>query len=110
MCFFFSSRRRHTRSLRDWSSDVCSSDLARAVRRRACCAAGAAPPGGPLFEAGDHILRQLRFAVARGLELRERLEALAHPLVVHPVLGARRVQLVRLDRLLLERKYLLLEQ
>src|SRR5438874_11078199 len=28
MLFFFSSRRRHTRSLRDWSSDVCSSDLA----------------------------------------------------------------------------------
>src|SRR5699024_7055604 len=28
MCFFFfSSRRRHTRSKRDWSSDVCSSDL-----------------------------------------------------------------------------------
>src|SRR5204863_4224546 len=27
--FFFSSRRRHTRSLRDWSSDVCSSDLLR---------------------------------------------------------------------------------
>src|SRR5204863_1161974 len=27
--FFFSSRRRHTRSLRDWSSDVCSSDLVR---------------------------------------------------------------------------------
>src|SRR5204862_4120169 len=27
LCFFFSSRRRHTRSLRDWSSDVCSSDL-----------------------------------------------------------------------------------
>src|SRR5262245_13385264 len=26
--FFFSSRRRHTRCLRDWSSDVCSSDLA----------------------------------------------------------------------------------
>src|SRR2546421_8944200 len=25
--FFFSSRRRHTRSDRDWSSDVCSSDL-----------------------------------------------------------------------------------
>src|SRR5699024_12126054 len=27
--FFFSSRRRHTRSKRDWSSDVCSSDLLR---------------------------------------------------------------------------------
>src|SRR5699024_11348529 len=47
--FFFSSRRRHTRSKRDWSSDVCSSDLQRclwhgspclgshAVRRRASC-------------------------------------------------------------------------
>src|SRR5215203_3635969 len=28
--FFFSSRRRHTRYWRDWSSDVCSSDLALA--------------------------------------------------------------------------------
>src|SRR5437870_11852341 len=27
MFFFFSSRRRHTRWPRDWSSDVCSSDL-----------------------------------------------------------------------------------
>src|SRR5688572_32043154 len=27
-CFFFSSRRRHTRFDCDWSSDVCSSDLA----------------------------------------------------------------------------------
>src|SRR3712207_8890081 len=27
MGFFFSSRRRHTRYWRDWSSDVCSSDL-----------------------------------------------------------------------------------
>src|SRR5947209_18774082 len=30
--FFFSSRRRHTRYWRDWSSDVCSSDLTTAVR------------------------------------------------------------------------------
>src|SRR5216684_4976265 len=28
--FFFSSRRRHTRCSRDWSSDVCSSDLGTA--------------------------------------------------------------------------------
>src|SRR4051794_41773791 len=27
LCFFFSSRRRHTRWTGDWSSDVCSSDL-----------------------------------------------------------------------------------
>src|SRR5437867_8891829 len=29
--FFFSSRRRHTRSYGDWSSDVCSSDLSNAT-------------------------------------------------------------------------------
>src|SRR5437868_8709196 len=32
--FFFSSRRRHTRSKRDWSSDVCSSDLPRDIESR----------------------------------------------------------------------------
>src|SRR5207249_9600020 len=32
--FFFSSRRRHTRSKRDWSSDVCSSDLSTNVANR----------------------------------------------------------------------------
>src|SRR5207248_4881491 len=32
--FFFSSRRRHTRSYGDWSSDVCSSDLQLVVDRR----------------------------------------------------------------------------
>src|SRR5207249_8977013 len=31
--FFFSSRRRHTRSKRDWSSDVCSSDLRPSPKR-----------------------------------------------------------------------------
>src|SRR5437868_6145276 len=34
ICFFFSSRRRHTRSKRDWSSDVCSSDLTSDVGAR----------------------------------------------------------------------------
>src|SRR5690606_5114176 len=32
--FFFSSRRRHTRFSRDWSSDVCSSDLVPVLGRR----------------------------------------------------------------------------
>src|SRR5438034_11673569 len=50
--FFFSSRRRHTRSLCDWSSDVCSSDLvvARTQGHAAEALAGAAvltPPLGP---------------------------------------------------------------
>src|SRR6266550_2322415 len=40
--FFFSSRRRHTRCSRDWSSDVCSSDLA-------CARAAAADVGQPLY-------------------------------------------------------------
>src|SRR5438094_8279643 len=31
--FFFSSRRRHTRSYGDWSSDVCSSDLVETLVR-----------------------------------------------------------------------------
>src|SRR5207249_7995315 len=35
--FFFSSRRRHTRSKRDWSSDVCSSDLHRTGYRGRQC-------------------------------------------------------------------------
>src|SRR5260370_36882744 len=40
--FFFSSRRRHTRFKCDWSSDVCSSDLAEQqtkVRTFVCCSA-----------------------------------------------------------------------
>src|SRR5207249_5875154 len=51
--FFFSSRRRHTRSKRDWSSDVCSSDLAgvRGHRREPAVLggerAGARVPGPP---------------------------------------------------------------
>src|SRR5690606_39827241 len=36
-CFFFSSRRRHTRFSRDWSSDVCSSDLVLAVLPTRSC-------------------------------------------------------------------------
>src|SRR5207249_7037160 len=48
---FFSSRRRHTRSKRDWSSDVCSSDLGSAV------GVVTAPPGGSTiqFSAGDPL-------------------------------------------------------
>src|SRR6266849_6903314 len=41
--FFFSSRRRHTRSTRDWSSDVCSSDLVFPDRRSSLLVC---PPGG----------------------------------------------------------------
>src|SRR5207302_4561275 len=43
--FCFSSRRRHTRFSRDWSSDVCSSDLLRSVRN---LSQGSAEKGGRL--------------------------------------------------------------
>src|SRR6266498_3888405 len=43
--FFFSSRRRHTRCGRDWSSDVCSSDLAASLISQQ--AALALRPDGP---------------------------------------------------------------
>src|SRR6266436_9840351 len=42
--FFFSSRRRHTRCSRDWSSDVCSSDLGRGEKKWGRGARTAAPP------------------------------------------------------------------
>src|SRR5207245_6211933 len=38
--FFFSSRRRHTRCYRDWSSDVCSSDLIPRCQQRTRSAGG----------------------------------------------------------------------
>src|SRR5438067_4340707 len=41
--FFFSSRRRHTRSKRDWSSDVCSSDLQSATLASDACGGFGSP-------------------------------------------------------------------
>src|SRR5699024_11462982 len=52
--FFFSSRRRHTRSKRDWSSDVCSSDLVGHLRldpRPGAVVAAAARCGARVVEA-----------------------------------------------------------
>src|SRR5438093_2243452 len=44
LCFFFSSRRRHTRLVSDWSSDVCSSDL----RSLAECSDDLSPSSTPI--------------------------------------------------------------
>src|SRR5438445_10808068 len=49
--FFFSSRRRHTRYWRDWSSDVCSSDLVLATGRLAT--GYAAAQGSPFVPISD---------------------------------------------------------
>src|SRR2546422_1232013 len=60
--FFFSSRRRHTRCSRDWSSDVCSSDLAPAhradPRRAGAVELMGYPPLDPTLT-GDALERQL---------------------------------------------------
>src|SRR6266496_5027289 len=81
LVFFFSSRRRHTRSLRDWSSDVCSSDLEgpamqdllrTAVRRPDCAehatillrASEVAPTTSP---SGDEALSERELDVLRPL-------------------------------------------
>src|SRR3712207_3261311 len=49
MFFFFSSRRRHTRYWRDWSSDVCSSDLDALLWRVGLVALALAGPGVPVY-------------------------------------------------------------
>src|SRR5258705_9132304 len=60
--FFFSSRRRHTRCLSDWSSDVCSSDLSP---RRCRCRTVATYPQGrndpmPRPLAGAFVCKSVR--------------------------------------------------
>src|SRR5438034_11412379 len=69
--FFFSSRRRHTRSLCDWSSDVCSSDLgvmvpAQAIietaRRENADAVGLSGLITPSLEEMAHVAREMERA------------------------------------------------
>src|SRR5690606_40004718 len=71
--FFFSSRRRHTRFSRDWSSDVCSSDLVgvEAARQR-------------VRGDGDQALGQLdhrRVGKAAQYHMLEGVELLLDPLI-----------------------------
>src|SRR5439155_11377265 len=50
LSFFFSSRRRHTRWPRDWSSDVCSSDLLAFDRKEPATGRGNQAARGQFFE------------------------------------------------------------
>src|SRR3712207_7528847 len=56
--FVFSSRRRHTRYWRDWSSDVCSSDLVDDPRDAAQGVDGALV-GGQLLQRAEGLLKLL---------------------------------------------------
>src|SRR5436309_6286995 len=67
--FFFSSRRRHTRFSRDWSSDVCSSDLHRLV-------AGSEPERSAPAEGPERAIDEAR--VLREEPLRAEPERLDH--------------------------------
>src|SRR5215203_5746859 len=81
--FFFSSRRRHTRYWRDWSSDVCSSDL------------GARLHGVQIDKGTATVeLSGTRLAALPGAARRWPLQALVHTLTQFPTV--RRV-LVRAD-------------
>src|ERR1035438_10747393 len=73
--FFFSSRRRHTRCLSDWSSDVCSSDL---MHERA------------LLGAGLQITFKRQFA--RLVELAHRIERNGRPAAQDPVIRQKLAQ------------------
>src|SRR5256884_6606055 len=88
--FFFSSRRRHTRCSRDWSSDVCSSDLGAELGHRFDADRapgtdlGAEPLGeepdhriglgapGPVLDSGVHVLDVLAEEIGRA-SCRERV-------------------------------------
>src|SRR5205807_6273870 len=72
--FFFSSRRRHTRLQGDWSSDVCSSDLAqRSWSLRLCSIAGSLewlPQDRHEAELELAALDRLRYRGRRSVQLR----------------------------------------
>src|SRR5947207_10275851 len=102
--FFFSSRRRHTRSLCDWSSDVCSSDLdchlldlgafaadhnpgTRRVNRHPDAVPG--PLDHDLRDGGKlelllHIIANLKIAVEKSRHFLGRGVPLRTPVAVHP--------------------------
>src|SRR2546430_6686069 len=96
MFFFFSSRRRHTRFDCDWSSDVCSSDLAvaRALVHDPSLVL-ADEPSGNLDHANADRLHELFFRLAREYETAVRSEEHTSELQSQSNLGC---------RLLLEKK------
>src|SRR3712207_592596 len=83
--FFFSSRRRHTRYWRDWSSDVCSSDLGiipgprLIIATRAIVATGSygpklsadveVPQGAQEASGIDEVTRATREQIGKGADL-----------------------------------------
>src|SRR5690625_1131295 len=63
--FFFSSRRRHTRWPRDWSSDVCSSDLGRIRLRKQGGHGGHNGVRSTIEHVGTKKFKRLRVGIGR---------------------------------------------
>src|SRR2546421_5180066 len=74
--FFFSSRRRHTRSDRDWSSDVCSSDLSPPLRDVVNSSLG--EHFCHVADAFDRNLALIKIKVALHVLVREKVDRAAH--------------------------------
>src|SRR5690554_7868901 len=92
-CFFFSSRRRHTRCGRDWSSDVCSSDLIIQFSN-----------GGAAFNAGKGLSNEnqkaaIAGAVAGAKHIHTLAEAYGATVILHTDQSAKNL-LPWIDRLL----------
>src|SRR3712207_8090042 len=73
---FFSSRRRHTRYWRDWSSDVCSSDLSASIAMLVNVIAPiTTEPGGPAWRQATYFPFAVTSRLAQGVALDVRVEA-----------------------------------
>src|SRR6266498_3809272 len=89
VCFFFSSRRRHTRCGRDWSSDVCSSDLGPV-------------PFDPIYGANKHaVVGLVRAAAPIYADRRIRINAVCPGFADTRILGGWREYLAGSDVTLL---------
>src|SRR5699024_11991795 len=107
--FFFASRRRHTRSKRDWSSDVCSSDLMYSSTAEDVPAPTGTDPGSmdplavleymawPDFAAGGALAcdrseerRVGKECRIRGAALKEKIRICCHSKIEYEAHGAHR--------------------
>src|SRR3712207_6230587 len=85
--FFFSSRRRHTRYWRDWSSDVCSSDLIPPSYHLCTRFAGSFPGSGKAMQDSSWLRARSRVAQT-GQFLRQRPQPLPGLQIVGLLFGA----------------------
>src|SRR3712207_9473700 len=98
--FFFSSRRRHTRYWRDWSSDVCSSDLDDAsVERTLPAGAGPeslAPMAGAVWGADSRGGALTRLATRAGADRKRVVEGKRGDLGGRRILKKKKIRMYNL--------------